>query len=1356
MARDPILLNHRVDLYVPSQCGICTDPLPADIRDAVLEEVKAKFDSWFGAHAEAAIKGDWKLPDGTIAREDVADVYSFCSEEALKEHAEDVDQLAVEVANKLTQDMVLRAFDNLNVALWPNTLKPPLRPKKDCACAGKAVVATAAHPAPVTIKNADLLSKMLAIQGLLRSFRSVDHARKLFCDILNYEYSKGSLPCNKWPAGVRKALEDEPEVLADQNGFKIVHLHLASERLRRTGERAVIQRIMKEFTPFYGLFIVSNRQQDRWEFVNAKSHGEDAAKLVLRRLQVGVDEVRTATERIAMVEIGEREEKDITAAAIQERHDKAFDVETVTKEFYREIADWYFWALQHKKVAYPRSVRGEQQKSVFLIRLLTRLIFCWFLREKGLIPGDLFNRRHAKELLKDFSPKAGTFYKAVLQNLFFATLNQEQNKREYRKKYEGSRDGNRGVTNLYRYANLLEDPKALLDLLRQVPFVNGGLFDCLDEVYNGKEGKPDIRLDDFSEEEQSRLCVPNELFFGEEQEVDLSEAYGDAKHKKQRVRGLIDILNRYRFTIEESTPLDQEVALDPEMLGNVFENLLASYNEETKTTARKATGAFYTPREIVSYMVDESLIAHLQTELAARQSSAKDAEARLRRLFVYDNEPHGFSPPEVDALLQAVDGVKVIDPACGSGAFPMGILHKLVFILGKLDPGNERWKARQIAKAGEIPDVTFREKAVAAIEQAFANEMDYGRKLYLIENCIYGVDIQPIAVQISKLRFFISLLVDQKVDEKAPNYGVIPLPNLETKFVAANTLIDLKRPGQQLLRNQRIDEKEAELRQVREQYFSARTPATKAKCRQRDARLRMELVELLQVDDWETTTALMLANWDPYDQNGSAEFFDPEWMFGLTKGFDVVIGNPPYIRIQTLNETNRNQVQYFKDRYRSARKGNYDIYVVFVERGLELLHPRGELAYILPHKFFNAQYGEPLRELVANGKYLRHVVHFGDQQVFPGATNYVCLLFLSRIGATECRWVSVDDLAAWLASGRCAEATLPATRVTSAAWGFATGRAADLVDKLRQMPTKLPDVAQKLFQGLVSSADDVYFLEPLDEQRGGLIHVRSRATRKEYKLEAPVVRPLCKGALDVRRYSVRPSKRVVFPYDVQQSASTGRAQLIAPSVFRRLYPRTWGYLEENKRILQAREGGKMRHDGWYGYVYPKSIPLFALAKILTPSIAAVASFALDPEGEFFFVGSGGGGGGGYGIILKEQCGLRPEYVLGLLNSRLLDYMLQQGSTPFRGGYFAYSRQFLEPLPIRTLNLSDKAQRAEHDALVRLVDHILKRKRANAVADIAAQEREIDDRVYHLYGLSPEEIKLVEAERPTDSGTTRPT
>ena len=566
----------------------------------------------------------------------------------------------------------------------------------------------------------------------------------------------------------------------------------------------------------------------------------------------------------------------------------------------------------------------------------------------------------------------------------------------------------------------------------KVPFLNGGLFDCLDDK-TGK--KPDNSiLDGFSDNPKESCHLPNELFFGAERTVDLSQDYGEedkrtARSKRAKVRGLIEILARYKFTVEENTPLEEEIALDPELLGKVFENLLASYNEDTRTTARKALGAFYTPREIVSYMVDEALRSYLATQVPAVPEKA------LRDLFSAKATPPEIKPAQREALVAAIGRVKILDPACGSGAFPIGALHRLVDLLQKLDPNNESWKRDRLAEArryrelleeagadkNEIADCDSR---IADIEKSFNTRyhaLDFARKLYLIENCIYGVDIQPIATQIAKLRFFISLIVDQKVDTTATNLGVRPLPNLETRLVAADTLIPIEKQSDLAhgdLFSGDIDQLRADLARIRHEHFNARDPRKKAKWRDADAAKREELARLLRTGHGlPKDTAKKLASWDPYDQNEHAPFFDPGWMFGIPvgkvrlegkspatlrgnlalinevggqtelvanevreidSGFDVVIGNPPYIRIQTLKQKDPKIVAFYKDEYESAAKGNYDIYVIFIEAGLRLLKSSGHLAYICPHKFFNTDYGEPTRQLIAHGHNLRHVVHFGD------------------------------------------------------------------------------------------------------------------------------------------------------------------------------------------------------------------------------------------------------------------------------------------------------------------------------------------------------------------------------------------
>ncbi len=661
------------------------------------------------------------------------------------------------------------------------------------------------------------------------------------------------------------------------------------------------------------------------------------------------------------------------------------NISLLNKRFYTELANWYFWAV--KQVAFPPGPGEDEpnRNAVSVIRLITRLIFVWFIKEKGLVPETLFDHRKLGELLTFSDPQDSTYYKAILQNLFFATLNIEMGSgRRFRgKNQSGGMDAHHGISTVYRYEGYFKDPQAGLALFADIPFLNGGLFECLDKEIE-KDGKREIqRVDGFSDRSDNPLRVPDALFFGERHREDLSYAFGDPRHDREEVRGLINILSSYKFTIEENTPIEEEIALDPELLGKVFENLLASYNPETGATARKQTGSFYTPREIVNYMVDEALVAYLETALAPEIASQSSLMTdRVRDLLSYNDAPHGFNEDETTDLISAIDRIKTLDPACGSGAFPMGVLHKLVFILNKLDPGNQRWKEKQIAKAAEIPDPAVRQKVMADIEQAFSgNELDYGRKLYLIENCIYGVDIQPIAVQIAKLRFFIALVVEQRVDPGKENLGIRPLPNLETKFVAANTLIGIERPQQMTLRNPEIDRKEKLLAEVRSALFTARTPATKRKYREKDAQLRGELAELLKKDGWGSIAAAQLAGWDPYDQNASAPFFDPEWMFGIVDGFDVIIGNPPYITIRSQDEYLKHYIRYNYSYSKGA-----DIYVAFIENSLNKLRKLGTLTFIVPNKFFGADYGGAIRKYLQSGNAaIGSIWDLKDEKVFESA-----------------------------------------------------------------------------------------------------------------------------------------------------------------------------------------------------------------------------------------------------------------------------------------------------------------------------------------------------------------------------------
>ena len=406
-------------------------------------------------------------------------------------------------------------------------------------------------------------------------------------------------------------------------------IELKGDNYSRTKLAQITREVNKLFSmPALILFKYSDKLT--LSIINRRLHKRDSAKDVLEKVTL-IKDIRTTNPHRAHIEIL----SDLSLPEIMDGFDvknfvelhrawqKVLDTSELNKRFFKELSNWYFWAIN--EVEFPNDEEKDRDKRnpISVIRLLTRFIFVWFIKEKGLIPDKLFEKKEMDKLLNYDDVTDSAYYKAILQNLFFATLNTEMNRDK-----KGSRrfiNGQFLVHYFYRYAKLFKDKEKAIKLFEDVPFLNGGLFDCLDR--KGPDGKS-IRIDCFSEnpKHQKRLTVPDYLFFGEEQTVDLSEVYDDKRKNKETVRPLITILNSYKFTIAENTPIEEEVALDPELLGKVFENLLASYNPETKTTARKQTGSFYTPREIVNYMVDESLIAYLQNHLP----NIKNAEKKHR------------------------------------------------------------------------------------------------------------------------------------------------------------------------------------------------------------------------------------------------------------------------------------------------------------------------------------------------------------------------------------------------------------------------------------------------------------------------------------------------------------------------------------------------------------------------------------------------------------------------------------------------------------------------------------------------------------------------------------------------------
>ena len=712
----------------------------------------------------------------------------------------------------------------------------------------------------------------------------------------------------------------------------------------------------------------------------------------------------------------------------------------------------------------------------------------------------------------------------------------------------------------------------------------------------------------------------------------------DDKLLKDITRNLYLPYSPYRFN---EIPIEILGTIYEQYLGRVI-TLTPSHRAkvEIKPEVRKAGGVFYTPQFITSHIVKNTIGKLIE----------------------------GKTPQQIAKM-------KFADIACGSGSFLLEMFDHLIRYHIDYYSANPS----RIKTVDGVPD-SFQSSG------GLWHLSTRKKKEILIKN-IYGVDIDPQAVEVTQMSLYLKLLEGESAETFGKQLSLelkeTILPSLFNNIKCGNSLVgmDIKGLGNNL-----------------------------------------SLVEELRVRpfDWETAFPDVVKN----------------------GGFDAIVGNPPYIRIQTMKEWTPIQVEYFKNRYTSASKGNYDIYVVFVERALSLLNKNGKLGYILPHKFFNAQYGESLRALIAKGRHLAQIVHFGDRQVFEGATTYTCLLFLDKTGRNEFAFTKIDDLVAWQMSGNGTEAVIEAQSMNSSEWNFAVGEKAKLFEKLNKMPVKLGDIADKIAQGIRTSANEVYVLDMVSA-KGNTVSALSKILNRKVILDRQTISLFLQGR-EIKPFSILASgKVVIIPYQ----SKNGNVELIPENELREKHRHTFGYLVENKSYLEKRERGRMKGPSWYAFIYPKNIEVMRRPKILVPDIANRASFALDERGEYAFTS-------GYGITLEDSVKESPKYILSLLNSRALDFYLKNVSTTMRGGFFRYFTQFVEQLPIRTIDFHNADEKAMHDRMVQLVERMLDLHKKNHQAksdsekelfehQIKATDKEIDDVVYKLYGLTDEEKHIVE-------------
>ena len=952
---------------------------------------------------------------------------------------------------------------------------------------------------------------------------------------------------------------------------------------------------------------------------------------------------RTAIEQFGALKNSKLALSDVTAA---------FSVEALTKQFYKDLYEWYQWAVDPASgVYFPNntSIEADDREDIEtkIIRLITRIMFVWFIKQKELVPNKIFDVDFLETILKDFDPNSavvGNYYNAILQNLFFGTLNraiedEQGNKRKF------ATNVKKDIKTLYRYAEMFtirEDE--VIKLFSEVPFLNGGLFECLDKTKTIDGVEQAYNYDGFSRNDKkfadgryrNRAVVPNVLFFEPE-------------------RGLISILSRYNFTIEENSPEEQQVALDPELLGKVFENLLGAYNPETKETARNQSGSFYTPREIVNYMVDESLISYLGNTAFVRSLFSPE--------FVYDKTKED----DYKTIADKLKTIKILDPACGSGAFPMGLLNRMMEILCHITP----------------------------------DENIYEMKLAIIENCIYGSDIQSIAAQITKLRFFISLICNCEKDATKPNFGIPTLPNLETKFVAANSLIAKKKQvSHNLFENPEIEPTKKELTEIRHEHFSAKTAYRKSTLREKDKQLREKLAKLLAEDnDFAPEDAKQLAAWNPYDQNAVAEFFDPAWMFGVNDGFDIVIGNPPYIQLQ--NDGGKLAKLYADCNYKTyARTG--DIYCLFYERGYQLLKPNGHLCYITSNKWMRAGYGEKTREFFAKNTNPLLLIDFAGVKIFESATvDTNILLFAKAVNEhkTLCAVTnkqnkdSVKNLSVFVQqSGSECEFS------NSDSWVILSPIEQSIKRKIEAVGTPLKDWDIQINYGIKTGYNDAFIINT--EKRDEILS--NCQSEDERTRTAELIRPILRGR-DIKRYGYNWANLWLIN---THNGIRGKLERVHIED----YPAIKAHLDQYwDRISKRADKG----DTPYNLRNCAYLEDFSKPKIMYPNMTKYIPFYFDEKN----------------FLQNDKSfmitGKHIAYLTAFLNSSIFKFCFLDKFPELQGGTRELRKIFFDKIPV--LKVSDK----ENEIFKSLVTDIQNDyKKEKAIL--------IDERLFELYGLSKEE------------------
>ena len=945
----------------------------------------------------------------------------------------------------------------------------------------------------------------------------------------------------------------------------------------------------------------------------------------------------------------------------------AFSVEKVNKEFYNHVAMFFYRLVGYKcKREMTLPSVSDDDKETYQ-KFAVRLI------GRAIFCWFLKHKKSGNgvSLIPESVLSSGAvkhnsqYYHSTLEKLFFEVLNTLQEQ---------------------RHKNILPDAD-------KIPFLNGGLFEPHDDFYDNGELQYNLVIQD----------IWFEQFF--------------------------EILEQYNFTIDENSTVDADVSVDPEMLGRIFENLLAEVNPQTGETARKATGSYYTPRTIVDYMVDQSLKQYLITK-------TKIEEDRVTALLSYEAPEISLSESEKGSIISALDEIKIIDPACGSGAFPMGILHKMLLVLQKADPDLRLWLKNHL---GNIEPGIFRDRLLERIRN---ENWEYVRKLLIIQKSIYGVDIQTIAVEISKLRFFLSLIVDEQIDDLKDNRGVEALPNLEFKFVAANSLIGLPPVMNRQVGLGIVNEEVIRLKKLRNRYL--RSYGTEKKQIEEDfLKTRGKLIE--QSIKWggKDALALQLANWNPFS-NEASEWFDPDWMFGVEEGFDIVIANPPYLGEKGHKDIFRIIRQNTLKEYYQAKM---DIFYFFFHLAINMGNNNAQIAFITTNYYPTATFANKLRQDLKQRTIIRKFVNFNELRIFESAQGQHNMITVLSKGHDDSKTVDT------CITKRKGDAT-PQTLQEILAW---QDNQTSYYRKKQNEIYEGKECYIRLYAGSDSGDDTTQSIlnkikhgnstlgQYCNINRGVDITLR-QITRKHLKKYPQNHFTLGEQAFTVskesfdnallRKYSDILKKYIkstdIFRYGFNWSNEILLYMKWDTDITR--FPEIRKHLQKFKPILEAQRKNYNEDYPWYALHRPRNQHIFESEKILVPYRSRKNTFGYSLEPTY--------GSDDVYFITDKGSSVHLKYVLALLNSKL--YFLWLYHKGKRKG------EILELYSTPLSEVPIKQNDAGQNSFIDLVDKIITITKEGDYlsspipqAKVKVLELQIDRMVYELYGLTPEEIAVVE-------------